>query len=119
MKDFRKLQVWQRAHAFTLALYPVTKLFPSDELYGLTSQIRRAAVSIPSNIAEGCGRQGDAELSRFCQIAMGSASEVEYQLELARDLNFFPQATYQDLNEQLLDLKRMLNALIKKLNANR
>jgi four helix bundle protein len=97
----------------------VTKLFPSDELYGLISQIRRVAVSIPSNIAEGCGREGDAELSRFCQIVMGSASEVEYQLEPARDLNFLPQANYQELNEQLLDLKRMLNALIKKLSANR
>jgi len=119
LKDFRQLQVWQKAHTFTLALYPVTKIFPTDERFGLTSQLRRAAVSIASNIAEGCGRQGDAELSRFCQIAMGSASEVEYQLELARDLNFIPQNNYQKLNEQLLDVKRMLNGLIKKLNANR
>ncbi len=119
MKDFRQLQVWQRAHQFVITLYPETQKFPNEELYGLTSQLRRAAVSIPSNIAEGCGRDGDAELARFCQIAMGSASEVEYQLELARDLNFLTQDSYDTLNNSLLDLKRMLNAFIQKLNANR
>src|SRR5437867_492971 len=77
MKDFRKLQVWEKAHQLGLALYQVTASFPRDETYGLVSQIRRAAASIPSNIAEGCGRDGDPELSRFCIIARGSASELE------------------------------------------
>ena len=86
MKDFRKLKVWEKAHHLTLALYPVTASFPRDEVYGLASQIRRAASSIPSNIAEGCGREGDPELARFCIIARGSATELEYQLLLARDL---------------------------------
>ena len=119
MKDFHQLQVWQRAHEFTLALYPLTAKFPKEELYGLTSQIRRAAISIPSNLAEGCGRQGDAELARSCQIAMGSASEVEYQLLLARDLGFVSADDYLKLNNQLVELKRMLNAFLQKLNANR
>ena len=86
MKDFRQLKVWERAHQLTLAVYRATTTFPRDETYGLSSQIRRAASSIPSNIAEGCGRDGDAELSRFCQMARGSASELEYQLLLARVL---------------------------------
>ena len=86
MKDFRKLQVWDKAHQLALTLYHVTASFPRDETHGLTSQIRRAASSIPSNIAEGCGREGDAELSRFCTIARGSASESECQILLARDL---------------------------------
>src|SRR6266581_7156487 len=97
MKDFRQLKVWDRAHQLTLAIYPVTATFPRDETYGLTSQMRRAASSIPSNIAEGCGREGDAELSRFCQIARGSASELEYQLLLARDLELFQTNRYEEL----------------------
>ena len=85
MKDSRKLKVWEKSHQLVLALYTITASFPREETYGLTSQIRRAASSIPSNIAEGCGRDGDAELSRFCIIARGSASELEYQILLARD----------------------------------
>ncbi|MCB1227635.1 MAG: four helix bundle protein [Verrucomicrobiales bacterium] len=117
MKDFRQLQVWQKAHEFVLALYSVTQQFPKDELYGLTSQIRRASVSIPSNIAEGCGRQGDPELARFCQIAMGSASEVEYQLMLAHDLHYINALDHERLSQQLTELKRMLNAFLQKLKA--
>jgi len=75
MKDFRKLTVWQKAHELTLAVYKATRGFPKEELYGLTSQVRRSSVSVPSNIAEGCGRSGDAELARFLDISMGSASE--------------------------------------------
>ena len=86
MKDFRNLKVWEKAHQLALALYPITASFPRQEAYGLASQIRRAASSIPSNIAEGCGREGDPELARFCIIARGSATELEYQLLLARDL---------------------------------
>lgn len=87
MKDFKKLIVWKKAHEMTLNIYRTTKSFPKDEVYGLTSQLRRAASSIPANIAEGCGRNSDAELARFLQIAAGSASEVEYHLLLARIFN--------------------------------
>jgi four helix bundle protein len=83
MKDFRQLKVWQKAHQLTLAIYQVTGSFPRDEIYGLTSQMRRAAASIPSNLAEGCGRNSDAELARFSSMAAGSASELEYHLLLA------------------------------------
>ena len=84
MKDFRQLKVWEKSHQLALAIYKVTKEFPKEELYGLTSQIRRASMSIPTNIAEGCGRNTDADFARFLQMAMGSASETEYQLILAR-----------------------------------
>ena len=74
MKDFKQLKVWQKSHQLALALYQVTATFPREETYGLTAQIRRSASSIPSNLAEGCGRDGDAELARFCVIARGSAA---------------------------------------------
>lgn len=93
MKDFRNLKVWEKSHQLALAVYKATSTFPRHELYGLTSQIRRACASIPANIAEGCGRSGDAELARFLQIAMGSASELEYHLLLARDLGFLSAPT--------------------------
>ncbi len=118
MKDFRKLQVWEKAHQLALTLYHVTaSSFPRDETYGLVSQIRRSASSIPSNIAEGCGRDGDAELARFCTIARGSASELEYQLLLARDLKFIPPNDYEQLAQQAIEIKRMLTVLVQKLNA--
>ena len=88
MKDFRELKVWEKAHQLTLSVYQVSHRFPKEELYGLTSQIRRASASIPANIAEGCGKCGDAELARYLQIAMGSSSELEYHLLLARDLGY-------------------------------
>jgi len=100
MKDFHQLKVWEKAHLLTLALYHATTSFPAEETYGLTSQMRRAAVSIPSNIAEGCGRDGDPELARFCTIARGSASELEYQLLLARDLNLIPSSVYEELAQR-------------------
>lgn len=117
MRDFRELKVWQKAHELTLAVYKATATFPKDELYGLTSQIRRACVSIPANIAEGCGRSGDAELARFLQIAMGSASELEYHLLLARDLQFVNGMDYQELHKQVTEVKRMLTAFIQTLKA--
>src|SRR5438552_7744673 len=94
MKDFRQLQVWQKAHQLTLTLYRLTASFPHDEIYGLTSQIRRAAVSISANLAEGCGRSGDAELASFCSIACGSASELEYLVLLVRDLKLVSSDNY-------------------------
>ena len=117
MKDFRNLLVWRKSHQFVLELYKATERFPREEIYGLKSQIRRASMSVPTNIAEGCGRHGDAELARFCQIAMGSASEVEYQLLLARDLGYMDAGCYQGLDQQLTEVRRMLNSLIQRLRA--
>ena len=117
MQDFRKLTVWEKGHRLTLAVYKVTARFPKDELYGLTSQIRRACASIPANIAEGCGRTGKAELGRFLQVAMGSASELEYHLLLAHDLAMLGASEYTSLVSQVVEVKRMLSAFIKRLRA--
>lgn len=115
MKRFRDLQVWEKAHRLTLAVYSATTGFPREEQYGLTSQTRRAASSIAANIAEGCGRDGDNELRRFLQIAMGSASEVEYHLLLAKDLQMLDDLKYSELNDMTCEVKRMLAAFIGKL----
>ena len=119
MKDFHELKVWQKAHQLTLTIYQITASFPREELYGLTTQLRRSCSSIPANLAEGCGRNGDAEFARFCSIAMGSASELEYHLLLARDLKLMKAEDYQDLTLRTTELKRMLTALHQKLNADR
>ena len=117
MKDFRQLSVWQKSHQLTLALYELTRSFPREEMYGLTAQIRRACSSIPANLAEGCGKDGDAELARYCGIARGSASELEYHLLLASDLKLLKADDYAQVNERVVELKRMLTALIQKLRA--
>jgi four helix bundle protein len=117
VKDFRQLKVWEKSHQLALALYHVTASFPPDEIYGLTAQIRRAASSIPSNLAEGCGRDGDVELARFCRFARGSASELEYHLLLARDLKLIQSEDYQQLAQQTTEIKRMLTVFIQKLSA--
>jgi four helix bundle protein len=119
LKDFRQLAVWEKPHRLTLAVYQATSNFPKDELFGLTSQVRRASASIPANIAEGCGRDGNSELARFLQIAMGSGSELEYHLLLAHDLGFIESAVYQQLHHDLIEVKRMLNALIQKVKSER
>jgi four helix bundle protein len=115
MKDFKELKVWEKSHQLTLQVYQVTAKFPQDEIYGLRSQIRRACASIPTNIAEGCGRQSDADFGRFLSIAMGSASELEYLLFLSKDLNLINESDYKILNEQLIEIKRMLGSFITKL----
>ncbi len=117
MKNFRKLVVWEKAHLLTIEIYKATTTFPKDELYGLTSQIRRAAVSVPANIAEGCGRDGDAEFGRFLQIAFGSANELEYHLLLSHDLNFLQKDDYTNFGVKIDEVKRMLSVLIRKLKA--
>ncbi len=117
MKDFRRLQVWHKAHALVLAIYRASSKFPSDERFGLTSQVRRACVSISANIAEGCGRHTDDDFARFLDYAMGSASEVEYHLLLARDLGFLDTKTHQRLPEQTTEVKRMLASFLGKLRA--
>jgi four helix bundle protein len=100
MKDFRELKVWRKAHELTLAVYQITASFPREELYGLTAQLRRAGSSIAANLAEGCGRNGDAEFARFCSMAMGSASELEYHLLLARDLKLIQPKDYDALDQR-------------------
>ena len=117
MKDFRSLRVWEKAHAFTLAAYKVSKQFPTDELYGLTSQFRRSAASIPTNLAEGCGRGSDGELARFCDIAMGSACEAEYQALLALELGYIDQATHDTLHSQLDEIQKMLRRFTERLRS--
>jgi four helix bundle protein len=102
MKDFRDLRVWENSHQLTLDVYRVTKQFPREELYGLTSQIRRCSSSIGANIAEGCGKRGNNEFQRFLQIASGSASELDYHFLLARDLSYLPDAEYKRLTKSLL-----------------
>lgn len=118
MRDFRKLMVWQKAHQLTLAVYQATGAFPREELYGMTSQMRRAAASIPANIAEGCGRDSEAELARFMEIAMGSASELEYHLLLAKDLKFLGTEQHSNLHQKTVEVKRMLAPFIKRLRGN-
>jgi four helix bundle protein len=117
VQDFRNLKVWEKAHALTLDIYKASKSFPRDEIYGLTSQMRRASVSIGANIAEGACRRGDVDFARFLQIAVGSASEIEYHLLLARDLNLLALADYQRLSEEAVEVKRMLASLMQKLRA--
>jgi four helix bundle protein len=116
MRNFKELKVWQKSHSLTLAIYKATATFPKEEVYGLTSQIRRAGASIAANIAEGCGRSGEAELGRFFQIAMGSASELEYHLLLAYDLGFLKVSNYEQLASEVSEVKQMLTGFIQKLS---
>jgi four helix bundle protein len=117
MRDFRKLAVWEKAHAFVLDVYRITSGFPREEQFGLTSQLRRSALSIPSNIAEGCGRSSATEFARFLEIALGSASEAEYQLLLACDLTYLGDTDHRDLTAKVTEVKRMLTSLILKLRS--
>jgi four helix bundle protein len=119
MKDFRQLEVWRLAQELALAVYRQTAHFPKEERYGLTDQMRRAAVSVPTNLAEGCGRSGDAEFARFVQIAFGSACELESLLLLCRDLGLLSIADHEMIENRLVSVKRMLTALLKKLRAER
>lgn len=116
MGDYKQLAVWQKAHRLAVEIYQVTMSFPKEELYSLTSQIRRAAISIPSNIVEGSGRGYDKEFIRFLQIAIGSTNEVEYQFLLAHDLGFVDTAVHQQISLQIIEVRRMLIGLVKSLN---
>lgn len=117
MKDFKELKVWAKAHALTLQVYAVSRSFPRDELYGLTSQLRRSACSVSANIAEGCGRRSDGEFTRFLQIARGSASEVEYHLLLARDLGYLAGSDHRRLEQDVVEIERMLTSLVQRIQA--
>ncbi len=119
MKNFRDLMVWQKAHALTLASYRATVGFPKQEIYGLTSQIRRCSASIAANITEGCGKRGNAEFQRYLNVAAGSASELEYHFLLAKDLGFLPREEHDKLDQSTIEVKRMLAGLIMKVEADR
>jgi four helix bundle protein len=119
MKDFRDLDVWRKAHSATLAVYRATADFPKQELYGLTSQMRRCSASIPANIAEGCGRRGNGEFHRFLTIAMGSASELENHLLLSHDLGFLVLEKFEALTAQVQEIKKMLASLIRRVDSER
>ena len=115
MQDYHKLQVWQKSHQLTLRVYRMTTSFPKTEVFGLTCQMRRAAASVESNIAEGCGRDGKPELARFPRMALGSASELECQTEIARDLGYVSQQESAEWLAAAVEIKRMLSGLIKRL----
>ena len=117
MRDFRRLDVWKKAHELTLEIYRLTLSFPLSEKYGLVSQLQRAAASIGANLAEGCGRETDADYRRFVQIASGSACEVEYHLLLAHDLGLIDADTYTRMNELINEVKRMLTGLSRFLSS--
>ena len=117
MKDFREYKVWEKSYDLTLAVYRRTASFPREELFGLTSQIRRSCASIPANIAEGCGRGSNKDFARFLQISIGSASELECHLMLARDLHLLDVSTYGELANKTTEVKRMLTVLLQRVKA--
>ena len=118
VRDFRSIRVWEKAHELTLQIYQITLGFPVNERYGLVSQMRRACASIPTNIAEGCGRGSQNDLARFIDIAMGSACEVDYQLQLALDLGYLGTDHHTELAENIKEIRRMLTAFNKTVRSN-
>jgi len=112
MRNYRDLQVWKKAHDLTLELYRVSQRFPREEIYGITSQLRRAAVSMGVNLAEGCGRRISSELARFVRIAMGSASELDYHLLLSRDLGFMAADEFTSASAKLIEVRKMLTSFL-------
>ena len=119
MKDFRDLKVWHKARDLVLEVYRATRRFPKEEMFGLQSQLRRASVSIAANIAEGCGRSSGGDFARFLYVAMGSASELESHIEIAKNLQFLESADHEKLISGVVEVKRMLAALIVRVNSER
>ncbi|MDX1600061.1 MAG: four helix bundle protein [Anaerolineales bacterium] len=117
MRDFRVLIVWRKAHRVVLKIYSVSEGWPQREMYGLTSQVRQAALSVPANIAEGCGRSSEREFKQYLGYAQGSASELEYQLLLAKDLRLIPKREWEEVSSDVVEVKKMLAGLINKLKA--
>lgn len=117
MRNYRELEVWGKAHKLTLELYRRSRAFPKEEFYGLTSQLRRAAISVGANLAEGCGRQTTAELARFVRISMGSASELDYHLLLAQDFGYLRPNDYRELSLELTRIRKMLASLLATLES--
>ncbi|MDE3144522.1 MAG: four helix bundle protein [Bacteroidota bacterium] len=115
MLDFQKLLIWQKSHALTLDVYKITKSFPKEEIFGLVSQMRRSASSIPTNIAEGSGRQTTADFKRFLVIGIGSVSELEYQFILSKDIGYISQEQFDSLSSKVIELRKMIFAYSQKL----
>jgi four helix bundle protein len=115
MRDFRQIQAWEKAHRVTLRIYALTRNFPKEETYGLVAQMRRSAASIPTNIAEGCGRNSGRELARFSEIAMGSATELEYQVILAQDLGYLRDPLNSTTLKEVIEVQKMLGTFIRKI----
>ena len=115
MRDFKKYDIWQLSHELTLEVYKITSIFSKEELFGITSQLRRATSSIPTNISEGCGRNSDKEFNQFLNIALGSALETEYLFILSKDLNYLNQEQFQDLELKINNIKSKIYKLKKKL----
>jgi len=118
VKNYRDLIVWQKAMGLVTEIYHHTKSFPEEERYGLTSQLRRSSVSLPSNMAEGYGRNSTQDYIRFLRIANGSLFELQTQLEIARNLDFLTEKSFSVLFEMSREIERMLSSLIKKINPN-
>lgn len=117
MVDYRNYLVWQKSHQLVLDIYPITKRFPKEERFNLVSQINRAGISIPSNIAEGCGRETQKELMRFLYISSGSAHELEYLILVSKELNFINDDVFKGLSSKIVQIKKMLASLIRKIEA--
>ncbi len=115
MRNFQELTIWQKSHQITLKIYSTVRQFPSHELFELTSQMRRSSSSVPTNIAEGCGRNSDAEMKRFLIISTGSCSELEYQLILARDLKYIDEIIFNELQNEVVLIRRMIYSFAEKL----
>lgn len=119
MKDFRDLKVWEKSHKLTLEIYRLTKQFPTEEKYGLVSQLRRCSASIAANIAEGCGKRGHGEFNRFLQMAAGSTKELDYHLLLSRDLEYLTDPHYKRVLQEVIEVRKMLASLIRKVEADK
>ena len=115
MQNYKNLLVWQKGHLLTLEVYNITKAFPSHEMYGLTSQLRRASTSIPTNLSEGTGKLTDLDFRRYVSIAFGSSNEVEYLIYLAYNLEYMTEAEFEKLDTLSKEVKKMLSGLIDKL----
>ena len=115
MRDFQDLAIWQRSHLLTLRIYSITKEFPKDKMFGLTSQMRRSSSSIPTNIAEGCGRNSNSELNRFFVIAAGSTSELQYQSLLSKDLGYMMESVFKELYDEIIQIRKMIYSYCDKL----
>lgn len=114
MQNYKDLKVWAKAHQLTLAVYKATKKFPKEEVYSLTSQVRRSSSSIPANIAEGCGRRTKNDFANFLQIALGSANETEYLMFLSMCLEYIEKSRYEEIEKTVNEVKAMLISLIDK-----
>lgn len=118
MRDFTQLEFWSRSHQLTLSIYKITTNFPKEEQFGLSSQMRRSAASIPANIAEGCGRSSPLDTKRFFTFASGSISELQYQLLLSKDLVYINNQQFKELSEELTSIRKMIYRYSQKLESN-